>query len=240
MKAILKRLGLDKALPSRLSRTAGATSTQGGLQRRLISLRRAQAVVVVCLVAGPAISARAQVTIDVGTFSLPAETSTTAAVQVYVNNPGPPTPVGSLDFYVEVAAAGPKIKSVDLLSETVFEFNHTGPFPSGSNTDHLQYFGLTRDFSQSAPSLPSGLSQVASIAFDTLAIAPGDYAFKLTGTGFGDTDYFDANGDPLGISVLNGMLTVVPEPAEQALVIGLGLISLAAGRRLWRHRSERV
>lgn len=176
----------------------------------------------------------AQITLNVGTHILPIETATTAPIQISINNPGSAIQVGSLDFYLEVEANGPKIKTVDLLNGTIFEFNHTGPFPSGGNTDHLQYFGLTRNFSMAAPFLPTSSSLVASITFDTLGTVPGQYDLNLSVSGFGDTDYFDPSGNPLLINILNGTLTVVPEPRHYGFAVGLGLLGLAAGRRAVR------
>jgi hypothetical protein len=166
------------------------------------------------------------------TFTVPGKTLNTQAIGLQVFNPGAPLLVGSLEFFIELPIAGPKIQSVDLVGGTIFEANYTGPFTIEGNTSYLQYYTIMGNWSLSSPELPSGLSTIASVVFDTIDVASGVYALKLTGTGFGDSMYMDPMGVPLALSIENATLHVVPEPEQYAVVIALALLITSAGRRL--------
>ncbi len=200
--------------------------------------RRAGATLTaLALWAGTALS-QAQLTIDVGTLSLQGGieamgSSTPATLDIRVYNPGAALAIGGLDFAIEIAADGPRIQSVDLLSGTIFQFNHMGPIPSSSNTDHRQFYTMTKDFFMSAPQLPTGYSKVGTITLSAAGVAPGDYTLKLDNTYFGNTVYNSPTGSPYGLSISSGILSVsaVPEPRHYAMVAGCGLLVLAFARR---------
>src|SRR5262245_47163869 len=92
-----------------------AEPTEGGhFQCRSHSLGALAGVILFALSS----STHAQLTIDVDTSQIPS--GITSPMQIQINNAGSAIPVGSLDFYIEVASAGPDIVSVDLLGGTIF------------------------------------------------------------------------------------------------------------------------
>jgi hypothetical protein len=76
---------------------------------------------------------------------------------------------------------------------------------------------------------------VATITLDTTGVAPGVYNIKLANTDFATTSYTDPNTSPIPMTVVNGTITVVPEP-NAAVAIGSLLLGLA-GVRYWRCRT---
>jgi hypothetical protein len=165
-------------------------------------------------------------------------------VVIQVNNAtGSSVQVGSLDFYIQIDSGGPKLSTstpppygVDLMTGTVFASNNGGEGGFSGNTQYEQFWGVSKNASMSAPSLAMGLNAVATITFDTTGVAPGTYALKLVGTGFGDTDYRDPLSHPVTMTINNGSITVVPESNSSFAVAG-ALLVLAG---IWRVRRLRA
>ncbi len=203
------------------------------------------AIVCAGAVASSVICVNGQLSIDLtaSTFNLPAGDSATDPITLTLNNAGSAVQVGSLEFYVETDALGPKIASVDLISGTIWDgVGHTLS-GTASNSPHWQGWNLlkTADGVGTGPEIPAGGSFIASLTFDTVGVAPGNYAFKLFGTSFdGGVNVFDSKyvadtveGDDVPINITNGSLTVVPEPNASLAVAGL-LLGVAAVVRRWR------
>jgi len=189
--------------------------------------------------------AKGQVVLTVGTIDVPAE-SAAYSIDLFVNNTsGAPVAVASLDFGIATAEAGPKIGTVDLLTGTVFASDNNGVFAYVEG-DHGKGYALT-EAPPSGPNplgnifLPTGLTKIATVSFNTVGISPGVYTLSLTGSGgsLPDTDYsIPSSFDPLGMSVFNGSLNVtaapVPEPEEMALGSVVALVAWGALRRFRR------
>jgi hypothetical protein len=182
-----------------------------------------------------AATTQAQLTINVGSITVTGGPGALGSdlnptIQLNLNNPGSAVFIGGMDFAIKIAAGGPSISSVDLLTGTIFESNHTGPIPV-STTDHSQCYTLSRDLTLSPPQLPSGSSLIASVTLNTSGVSPGTYDLLLSSSD-GQTAYYDAAGNPVGVNIANGSLTVVPEPEQYAAVAGIGLLVVAVARRL--------
>ncbi|MHC1766867.1 MAG: hypothetical protein AB9869_21620 [Verrucomicrobiia bacterium] len=184
------------------------------------------------------------INLTASTFNLPAGDSETDPITLTLNNAGSALKVGSLEFYVQTDALGPKIASVDLVSGTIWDgVGNTVSAIGSNNGPHWQAWGVSKTASGvgTGPEIPPGGSFIATLTFDTVGVAPGTYAFKLVGTTFdGGVTILDSKyvadtlgGEDLPINVTNGNLTVVPEPNATLAVAGL-LLGVAALARRWR------
>ncbi|MCB1095195.1 MAG: PEP-CTERM sorting domain-containing protein [Verrucomicrobiae bacterium] len=177
--------------------------------------------------------------ISVGAITLAPDTPN-QLIPIYVLNSGPQVSATlGVQFNAEVeggapAAAAPKIMDVEILSLTIFQGDNTGTTGGAVNLFRWEV-GTLENISQpdppGTPEVPLGTSLVATINFDTTGVGPGTYSLSLT-TPAGATDYFDDKGKRLNAQLLDGSITVVPEPAVGTLLLaGLGLLLLAGRRR---------
>ncbi|MBX3744967.1 MAG: hypothetical protein KF833_06620 [Verrucomicrobiae bacterium] len=186
-----------------------------------------------------AVSCPAAVLITVGDISLLPGLSG-QQVEIRIDHDGPPIEVGGLEFAIQVAdggpaaggvVSGPVVQAVDLLTGTMFEGkSFGGQFPSIDNTGQQQFWNVLSLTAE----LPSGSGQrLARVTFDTTGFAEGTWTLSLAGMPFAQTRLLDRGGNPIDVTIQNGTLAVVPEPAACAWIGGL-LLGLA-GWRFRRH-----
>jgi hypothetical protein len=190
-----------------------------------------------------ATSAQANLFIDVGDhLLLPNKAGQT--VPIYVKADGGEQVLG-LHFRAVLGDGGTAAGGVDVGPAmtgdiigpgTVFELNNVGVSFDGSLPPLIFDQGTTT--SSGSITLIPGLSLLGSITFDTTGLGPGSVSgmpLRMAGSVDGNTaipNYFV--GDPdFPLTIHNGSVTIVPEPASVALAaIGLvGVIALAYRRR---------
>jgi hypothetical protein len=113
------------------------------------------------------------------------------------------------------------------------------PYATASIGDGLQT-GATFQLSNPLdPSTTPGL--YVTFTFDTTGVAPGVYSFSLTDSPIGPTEIFsgltpDLEPIPTPLEIINGSLTVVPEPGSLALALAAmaGMAFVAIRNRVRR------
>jgi hypothetical protein len=163
-------------------------------------------------------------TIDVGNhLLLPGTPNQLVTIDV-----GGGVPVQALDINVQVADGGPVAGGMivgpgftaDILSGTIFAHNFVNYVNHNSDLhDGNQYmwYSLTTD---NGTVETSGL--LVTLAFDTTGFTGGSWPLIMSGTIHGNTNF-----GSIGASIINGSISVVPEPASAALAT-LGFAGLTA------------
>ncbi|REK05964.1 MAG: PEP-CTERM sorting domain-containing protein [Planctomycetota bacterium] len=148
-------------------------------------------------------------------------------VQILVSSPFPldvppfnsPDGIQGLDLYIVVnndSGPAPLITAVDIIGPgTIFDGNNTGQGDFGPpyQAPGLQVVATTTTGSGTVD--PNGI--LAFVTFDTTGVPFGDYPWSLTSPLFGPSDFAAAPGSDA--ILIDGVLTVVPEPAS--IVMGL-------------------
>jgi len=179
----------------------------------------------------------AAVTIDVGTWDIPAGNSS-FEIPIAVSTDAGDT-LTDMALLVQVADggvaelggsfAGPKITGLSL-SGSIWEASPLGidGFSSGlgiGDFDQLVQYDAGIAFSGGVPVPASGV--LATLTVDATGFADGaSFDLLLTGTAGGDSNFLGAD-----TTVNNGTINIVPEPASMLLLAGLGGMSLLGRRR---------
>jgi hypothetical protein len=187
-------------------------------------------------------SASAALLIDFGDQTLLPNTPG-QSVAITISNDGAPVPLGAFELFIQVADGGPewaagsipgpRIEAVNLLTGTPFESNNLGgQFGSLDNLPQRQFWGVV-----GSPTLPTGSDQLlATVTFDTTGFDAGTWDVFLTGSPLPTSRLLNPQSDPYAVTIMNGTLTVVPEPSATATAIGClllsGLLARTAMRRL--------
>ncbi|MCP5518728.1 MAG: PEP-CTERM sorting domain-containing protein [Verrucomicrobiales bacterium] len=123
------------------------------------------------------------------------------------------TPWESVSPGVKPAVTDPEYRDVRLLTDP-FDDHQVGVLPAGS------------------------LTRLATVTLDTTGLNGGTWSFRLAGMSQangdlypGSTDYAAVGGLQVHSTVINGQLTVVPEPETWALIGSLSLLAWAIARR---------
>lgn len=165
-------------------------------------------------------------------------------IAITISNDGPPLDLGGLALLVQVAdggpafggsISGPSIDGVDLLNGTPFEGkNLGGQFPAIDNTPQRQFWNVLGV----GATLATGSGQLlATISFDSTGFSSGTWDLSLAFSSGATTRLVDPEGDPIDVSITNGTLTVVPEPAAGAAIIGCLLVGVSLAN--WAKRRPR-
>jgi len=150
----------------------------------------------------------------------------TLAVQVADGGPGSVTQ-GLID--------GPDITAIDLLAGSIFGANNEGVDDPGSYPQFALRSVTTHP--DSTISLTGQPSLLATLTLSTVGVGPGTYALLLGGVpaALGSSEFYDTTGETITPTIVNGTLTIVPEPST-LLLAGLAAcgIVLATIRRQCR------
>ena len=193
--------------------------------------------VVVGLIVGACVGAAPAATVIVGDHDLQPETpNQTITIDV---SGGDNT--WSLSFFAQIASGSatgtPMFEDpggVDIITGTIFAGDNIGQ-QSDTYTNQLWYCWTQVQDPPSNPVTASGL--LVTLSIDTTGAAPGTYDLLLSGTLWGDTELLDQSADPISLTITNGTITVVPEPATLGLM-GLGGAGLLV--RLRRRTPKRL
>jgi hypothetical protein len=139
---------------------------------------------------------------------------------------------------------GPAIQQVSVIAPgTLFTGNNNGDLPTPPTPGAYpggQLFFRKTSTSAGTVTIAAGASAIlATIQFSTVGVSPGTYTWTAsdpTPTGpytFNGPSFFTDTslGGVLNPTLIDGTLTVVPEPQQYALAVGLGLLAAAFGRR---------
>lgn len=176
--------------------------------------------------------ARATLSLNVGTRPLlPNTPNQTLEFQIF--NDGLPVAVAGLIFNVQVADGGPmaggailgpRITGIDLLTGTIFSGNNAGQ-TSGAFVDQFRDARTTT--AAGTVNVPSGLSRLAQVTFDTTGFAaPGSWALSIGNTLNGPSRYFGADASSVPINIQDGTLEAVPEASTLWAAAGLAAFAL--------------
>ncbi len=196
------------------------------------------AVIAVCL--GLVGVAHGQLSINVGDHDLlPNQSGQT--IEVYVAGGDP---IQNVDVYAQIGDGGPlgggsvsgpaftllNLFDDDPLTSFIFDPDNDGlrrnP-PYGVLVPQIAYEGIM--VSGTAPISANGLLAIFTI--DTTGYTEGTWNLLLTGTNAGNT-IFGYGGNEVPMTVTNGSITVIPEPAS------LSILLLGAGWVLRRRRRD--
>ena len=124
---------------------------------------------------------------------------------------------------------GPRVTNVDLITGTVFE--NFGPQQADVVATPLAIQSTV-----DTGSLVGAEGLIATVTFDTIGTAAGDFDLLLTGVAGAFNTTFFSGADALPTTAINGTLrvTAVPEPSQMAL-LGVATVGFV-GR--WRRRRK--
>lgn len=171
----------------------------------------------------------------IGTYQLWPDTSD-QAIKIFVSGG---QSVQGLNLNLQVADGGPEaggsidgptIQSVDIFTGTIFDANNTG-LGSGNGVlaPQVAFYSTT---TQSGTVSAEGL--LATVWIDTTGFFDGSFDLVLSDTVNNPTNFGSTDPD-LTPTIVDGQITIVPEPATM-LSLGLGGLALAMGRRHVRAR----
>ena len=204
-------------------------------------------VAVAALLAGSLLACQGQLIINVGNTDLLPNTSG-QVVNLFVQNTGVSAiDVAGLSINIQVAdsgpppglgsISGPHITGVDILTGTVFQSNNSGQADAGSVP---QFANWTTSTSSGTVSLGAGTTtKLTTVTLDTTGFSsPATWAFNLGNTINGQTKYFDSVGNDILPTIIDGTISVVPEPAMVTGVSAVLCLGFAACRVFKSYRSR--
>jgi hypothetical protein len=200
-------------------------------------MKRSYSLILMLLVCLAASQAWATGSINVGTISLqPNQAGQIVEFQLTVTNPTAVNSINGFEFNIQVGDGGadlggsdlgPVITGINLVGGTIWA---TATSPTQAN---VVEFDLARQSSVdfATPIALTGTPIIARVEFSTLGIGPNSTApLLLTGVaGSFDTKLF-AGASEVPLTITNGFVTTVPEPASLAMV-AVAAVALTARRR---------
>ena len=154
------------------------------------------------------------------------------------NSAGSPFAVNGFALNIQIADGGPDVggsidgpvfTSVDILSGTAFDSNNNGQAGGGVFTGGQVAEAFTATSGASTVDIPSGQSKVATVTVSTEGFFAGVFTMTVANSLNGSSK-FETTGTPsTEIPVLiDGSITIVPEPAEYALALAacMGLFAI--------------
>jgi fibronectin-binding autotransporter adhesin len=163
----------------------------------------------------------AAVTINVGTYYLPAGVST--QIQIPVTSSTGTDHVPGCDFALQVndGTTGPAVTSVGLTTGTIFALPGATQFTPTGNTNWVQFTNVVLDGRGGNPAsaiVPTSGGILANVTVNTSGFTSGTFPLLLSGvqlalnlpSGF-STDFTDSGPTP---TIVNGSITIVSTPAN--------------------------
>ena len=169
---------------------------------------------------------QAQLLITVGPHVLQPNTSG-QSVELFLENPTlAPISFAALNFNLQVAdgatpTPAPNITDVDILTGTLFASNNNGQVDAASL---VHAWAATTATSSGSVTLAAGASRtLATIQISTLGYDSGSWNFNVGNTFNGATAFADASAQTVPVTIVDGTISVVPEPASALAVSGVML-----------------
>jgi len=180
-----------------------------------------RALTILGVVAALTAVASAQPAVDAGTHELQPNM---AGQEIYLYVTGG-DPVQGVEFYAQLPAGddGPSFLAGDLLTGTIFEANHDqDPNAWGSYVHAYDlYLGVATN-----SGTVSAAGKLVTLTLDTTGLWSGTYALQLRN----DVEAAQTNFCGVDATLIDGTLTVVPEPGTLLLLAG-GAAGLLRRRR---------
>lgn len=200
------------------------------------------------------LSAAASLQVNVGTFDLLPNTAD-QVIEISVTGG---LDIAGINFYGLIedgfpditgsVSNGPNITDVDLIGDadnpTIFFPSNTGQ--SGIDQSRPQAFfrTLTVGVDGEGASIPvSGSGVFARLTVDTTGFTSGSYSLSFSGKddidpAYPSLQFLDVNAQTITTDIIDGTLTIVPEPHQMALVTGFALLGLTSWRKLRAQTAE--
>ncbi len=189
-----------------------------------------------------------QIIIDVSEVYM-APNRANQAFDVFIQNEGGPLEVTGIGFNIQMADGGPEagglidgpaIMLVDVITDTIFESNNNGGSGSGSIVPQVYERGTMTvppepDGDESVVVIGTGRWKIARVTLDTTGFDSGTYALTLN-TLNSPTKFTMPDADDMIPILIEGSVTVVPEPGGWALGTGMMLLGYAGVRAARGHR----
>jgi len=194
------------------------------------------------------VSLRGQVIIDLPELFLQPHMAN-QAFDVFIQNEGGPVEVTGIGFNIQVADGGPEagglidgpaIMLVDVITGTIFESNNNGVSGTGSILPQVYERGTMTvrpapGENESVVVIGTGRWKIARVTLDTTGFDSGTYALTLN-TLNSPTKFTMPDADDMIPILIEGSVTVVPEPGGWALGTGMMLLGYAGVRAARGHR----
>ena len=145
--------------------------------------------------------------------------------------------VSGLNFNLQMGDGGPEVggtpgpvfTSLDLTNNTIFQYDFSDPVDTGSVPQLLTWYVLTQNAGDHVAA--DGLLATATI--DTTGYSDRTWSLDISDTLNGPTNFTD--GGTIPATLIDGLITVVPEPSSIALFLagcgGLAVMSWRRGKR---------
>ena len=166
---------------------------------------------------------------------------------ISLSNSGAPVPVTGITVNLQTADGGPeagvghsisapKISDINILSGTIFASNNNGL--SGSGSIVPQVFSRGTLVSSGTVSIPGGASTlVGVVTIDTTGFFSSPVGgWVLTLNTLNGATLYTTTGADLLPTLVDGHLSIVPEPGDYGIMIGISCIGFAVARRSCRGR----
>lgn len=177
----------------------------------------------------------AEVTLDLNQGGPLVLSGNTAGQQVplWLRNDGAALELGGLDLKIGItggALPAPTITGVNLRAGDLFTLANSVQGGDAANTPQTQFWSVSVN-DPFAPALLPGagtVTRLGTLTLSTAGISTGDWSLTLFAN---ETALLGPFGDSVGLNLVGGVLTVVPEPGWTAGLSGLALAAWGVWRR---------
>jgi hypothetical protein len=157
--------------------------------------------------------------------------------------------VAGLNFYIQIgdgilspgfdpAVDGPSFTNLDVIGTgTIFSSSNTGQYGSGAMNDQFAdaTVSTVSGTTVKTGNGSGGLALLARVTISTVGVSAGEWALKLKGLKFSpDTNFVVEGGSGIAADIVNGSISIVPEPAAYVNLLLLpiaGAVPWMLGRR---------
>lgn len=164
--------------------------------------------------------APAALVITIGEIALEPDTPGQERALTVTNTGQTSIPTSAVILNLQIAggwaeAEAPKITAVDILASTIFEEDNFGETGGLVNERRVEIFTLDNG-AEPTPSLPVGLSTLATVTFDTTGFFEGSWNLSLT-TPAGPTTHIDPYTiNPIETALSDGTVSIREEPGFES------------------------